>query len=129
MDNLAFARAQMGLSLAFHIVFAVMGVGMPLLMIISEAAWLRTGERTYLDLTRRWARGTAILFAVGAVSGTVLSFYLVIPDLTLDNPKTARGTLGMLTWTLGAGAVLLFPSFGYLYWVFKRRAPARTTPG
>jgi cytochrome d ubiquinol oxidase subunit II len=54
--------------------------------------------------------------------------YLVIPDLTLDNAKTARGTLVMLTWTLGAGAVLLFPSFGYLYWVFKRRAPARTTP-
>ena len=76
MDNLAFARAQMGLSLAFHIVFAVIGVGMPLLMVISEAAWLRTGERTYLDLTRRWARGTVILFAVGAVSGTVLSFEL-----------------------------------------------------
>jgi cytochrome d ubiquinol oxidase subunit I len=76
MDNLAFARAQMGLSLAFHIVFAVIGVGMPLLMVISEAAWLRTRERTYLDLTRRWARGTVILFAVGAVSGTVLSFEL-----------------------------------------------------
>ena len=76
MDNLAFARAQMGLSLAFHIVFAVIGVGMPLLMVISEALWLRTQEATYLDLTRRWAKGTAILFAVGAVSGTVLSFEL-----------------------------------------------------
>jgi cytochrome bd ubiquinol oxidase subunit I len=76
MDDLAFARAQMGLSLAFHIVFAVIGIGMPALMVISEARWLRTGETTYLELTRRWARGTAILFAVGAVSGTVLSFEL-----------------------------------------------------
>lgn len=76
MDDLGFARAQMGMSLAFHIVFAVIGIGMPLLMVISEALWLRTREAVYLDLTHRWARGTAILFAVGAVSGTVLSFEL-----------------------------------------------------
>ena len=76
MDDLAFARAQMGVSLAFHIVFAVIGIGMPLLMVISEALWLRTREAVYLDLTHRWARGTAILFAIGAVSGTVLSFEL-----------------------------------------------------
>lgn len=74
--DLAFARAQMGLSLAFHIVFAIVGISLPVLMVVSEALWLRTGDRTYLDLTRRWARGTAILFAVGAVSGTVLSFEL-----------------------------------------------------
>jgi cytochrome bd ubiquinol oxidase subunit I len=76
MDDLAFARAQMGLSLAFHIVFAVIGIGVPLLMVISEALWLRTADETYLALTRQWAKGTAILFAVGAVSGTVLSFEL-----------------------------------------------------
>jgi cytochrome d ubiquinol oxidase subunit I len=49
---------------------------MPLLMVVSEARWLRTREPVYLDLTKRWARGTSILFAVGAVSGTVLSFEL-----------------------------------------------------
>jgi len=66
----------MAMSLAFHIVFAAMGVGMPLLMAIAEGAYLRTGQSVYLDLCKRWARGTAILFAVGAVSGTVLSFEL-----------------------------------------------------
>jgi cytochrome d ubiquinol oxidase subunit I len=76
MHDLAFARAQMGMSLAFHIVFAVIGIGVPALMVVSEGLWLRTGEATYLTLTRQWARGTAILFAVGAVSGTVLSFEL-----------------------------------------------------
>jgi cytochrome d ubiquinol oxidase subunit I len=76
VDDLAFARAQMGLSLAFHIVFAVIGIGVPLLMVAAEGLWLRTREETYLTLTRQWARGTAILFAVGAVSGTVLSFEL-----------------------------------------------------
>src|SRR5262249_59774652 len=38
--------------------------------------WLRTSDEVYLTLAKRWAKGTAILFAVGAVSGTVLSFEL-----------------------------------------------------
>ena len=74
--DLLFARWQMGLSLAFHIIFAVIGMALPVMMVATEVAWLRTGHPQYLDLARRWARGTAILFAVGAVSGTVLSFEL-----------------------------------------------------
>jgi cytochrome d ubiquinol oxidase subunit I len=74
--DLLFARWQMGLSLAFHIVFAVIGMAMPVMMTAAEVAWVRTGRSEYLDLAKRWARGTAILFAVGAVSGTVLSFEL-----------------------------------------------------
>jgi cytochrome d ubiquinol oxidase subunit I len=66
----------MAISLAFHIIFAVIGIGMPVLMVVAERRWLRTGDRIYLDLAKRWAKGTAILFAVGAVSGTVLSFEL-----------------------------------------------------
>lgn len=49
---------------------------MPLLMVISEWRWLRYGRQVDLVLTKRWAKGTAVLFAVGAVSGTVLSFEL-----------------------------------------------------
>jgi cytochrome d ubiquinol oxidase subunit I len=74
--DLTFARAQMGLSLAFHIVFAVIGMALPVMLVIAEAAWLRTGREEYLALVRRWSRHTAVLFAVGAVSGTVLSFEL-----------------------------------------------------
>src|SRR5437867_11649480 len=66
----------MAMSLAFHIIFAAVGIGMPLLMAIAEGLHPRSREPIYLDLARRWARGTAILFAVGAVSGTVLSFEL-----------------------------------------------------
>lgn len=66
----------MGVSLAFHIVFAVIGIAMPLMMLVAERRWQVTGHAIYLDLAKRWARGTAILFAVGAVSGTVLSFEL-----------------------------------------------------
>src|ERR687884_2071012 len=76
MSDLLAARSQMAVSLAFHIIFAVVGIGMPVLMVIAERRWQKTGDPIYLDLARRWAKGTAILFAVGAVSGTVLSFEL-----------------------------------------------------
>ena len=76
MDDLLAARSQMAMSLAFHIIFAAIGIAMPLLMVIAEWKWLRTKEDVYLTLAQRWAKGTAILFAVGAVSGTVLSFEL-----------------------------------------------------
>jgi cytochrome bd ubiquinol oxidase subunit I len=76
MDDLLAARSQMAMSLAFHIIFAAIGIAMPLLMIIAEWKWLRSKDEIYLTLAKRWAKGTAILFAVGAVSGTVLSFEL-----------------------------------------------------
>ena len=76
MTDLFAARAQMGVSLGFHILFAVAGIAMPLLMLIAEDRWIRRGDRVALELAHRWAHGTAILFAVGAVSGTVLSFEL-----------------------------------------------------
>src|SRR5579863_3114854 len=94
MSNLFAARSQMAMSLAFHIVFAVVGMGMPLLMALSEWRWLRSGEQIDLLLAKRWAKGTAVLFAVGAVSGTVLSF-----ELGLLWPK-------FMSW---AGAIIGMP--------------------
>src|SRR4029077_8689292 len=54
----------------------VMGIAMPLMMVLAERRWQVTGHAIFLDLSKRWAAGTTILFAVGAVSGTVLSFEL-----------------------------------------------------
>ena len=76
VSDFLFARSQMGMSLAFHIVFAAIGISLPVLMVTSEAIYLRTGRPVFLELAKRWSRGAAILFAVGAVSGTVLSFEL-----------------------------------------------------
>jgi cytochrome bd ubiquinol oxidase subunit I len=76
MTDLFAARSQMAMSLGFHIIFAAVGVALPLLMVIAEALWLKTREQTYRTLAQQWAKGAAILFAVGAVSGTVLSFEL-----------------------------------------------------
>jgi len=93
LNDLFFARSQMGMSLAFHIVFAVIGMAMPLLMAVSEGCYLWTKKPVFLELSKRWAAGTTILFAVGAVSGTVLSF-----ELGLLWPKFmqyAGGIIGM----------------------------------
>jgi len=66
----------MAFSLGFHIIFACIGMTMPVLMAFSEWRWLRTGKEVFLDITKAWSKGVAIFFAVGAVSGTVLSFEL-----------------------------------------------------
>lgn len=76
MDALLAARLQMAFSLAFHMIFAALGVGMPLLMLLAQTGWLRKHDEVYLILTKRWARVVGILFAIGAVSGTVLSLEL-----------------------------------------------------
>lgn len=70
------ARLQMALTLGFHIVFAALGVGLPVLMLFAEWRFLRTGDGGWQLLARRWSKAFAVLFAVGAVSGTVLSFEL-----------------------------------------------------
>jgi cytochrome d ubiquinol oxidase subunit I len=76
MDDLLAARLQMAVSLGFHIIFACIGIAMPFLMATSGYRYLRTKEPLYKDLTKVWSVGVAIFFAVGAVSGTALSFEL-----------------------------------------------------
>lgn len=76
MDTLTAARAQMEMSLAFHMIFAALGIGMPLVLVIAEGLYLRTGDARWREIARRQARATAVLFAIGAVSGTALSFEL-----------------------------------------------------
>jgi len=72
-QNLGAARAQMGLSLGWHIVFACLGVGFPGLILLAEWRGIR-GDADSMRLARRWAKAAGVLFAVGAVSGTILSF-------------------------------------------------------
>jgi cytochrome bd ubiquinol oxidase subunit I len=76
VSNFFAARSTMALSLGFHIVFACIGMTMPFLMVISHWFWLRKHDNVYLKLTKAWSKGVAIFFAIGAVSGTVLSFEL-----------------------------------------------------
>ena len=75
MDLLTQARSIMAMSLSFHIVFASISMTMPLLMVLAEYRWLKSGRLTDL-VFKRWQTATAILFAAGALSGTILAFEL-----------------------------------------------------
>src|SRR6476659_3753770 len=72
--DLFYARQQMAFSLGFHIVLACIGMSVPFLVVFTEWRGYRTGDVVYDALARRWAKAVGVLFAVGAVSGTLLSF-------------------------------------------------------
>ncbi|MFO0687906.1 MAG: cytochrome ubiquinol oxidase subunit I [Myxococcota bacterium] len=93
MEDLLYARLQMAVSLGFHIVFAAIGMAVPVLMVASDYLYLRTGNEEFRTLAQRWAKGTAVFFAVGAVSGTVLSFELGL--LWPSFMEHAGGIIGM----------------------------------
>jgi cytochrome d ubiquinol oxidase subunit I len=120
--DFAAARTQMALSLAWHIVIACFGVGMPALTLIAEWRGLRTGDPHYRLLARRWARAMGVLFAVGAVSGTILSFELGLlwPGL--------MGTFGQvigLPFTLEGFAFFIEAVFLGIYLYAWDRLPPR----
>lgn len=73
-NELMAARYQMALSLGFHIVLASIGVAFPAMIYVLHRRGLRDGDDDALVLARKWAKASAVLFAVGAVSGTILSF-------------------------------------------------------
>jgi cytochrome d ubiquinol oxidase subunit I len=75
-DNLLAARYQMAFTLGFHIILACFGVAFPAMMLIAEYKGRKHGDADALNLAKRWSKAVAVLFAVGAVSGTVLSFEL-----------------------------------------------------
>lgn len=122
MNDLAFARGQMTVSLMFHILFAVAGMAMPLLMLAAGVQYRRTADPVYRTLGQRWAKGTAILFAVGAVSGTVLSFEL---GLLWPNFMAFAGPMVGLPFTLEGFAFFLEAIFlGLFLYGWDRLSPA-----
>ena len=83
-SQLAPARSQMAFTLGFHIILASLGVAFPAMMLIANYRGLRHGDADALLLARRWSKVVALTFAVGAVTGTVLSFEfgLLWPEFT-----------------------------------------------
>ena len=73
-SNLQAARSQMAFTLGFHIILASLGVALPALMLIANYRGLRRNDAAAMTLARRWSKAAAVAFAVGAVTGTVLSF-------------------------------------------------------
>jgi cytochrome bd ubiquinol oxidase subunit I len=68
------ARAQMATTLGFHIILACLGIALPTIVLVAEFIGLRRSNEVAMVLARRWSQAMGVLVAVGAVTGTVLSF-------------------------------------------------------
>jgi cytochrome d ubiquinol oxidase subunit I len=78
------ARQMQALSFAVHIPLVAFAISFPAMVLFAEWMWLRSGDRLYQTLARRWTRVMVALFAVGVITGTVLSFEmgLLWPNFT-----------------------------------------------
>src|ERR1700685_3206235 len=68
------ARAQMASTLGFHIILACFGIAFPTIVLAAEYIALKRSDEVAMTLARRWSQALGVLVAVGAVTGTVLSF-------------------------------------------------------
>jgi cytochrome d ubiquinol oxidase subunit I len=73
-DYLVQARQMQAMSFAVHIPLVCFGIAFPAMVVFLEGLWMRTGDPLYRALARRWSKAMLILFAIGVVTGTILSF-------------------------------------------------------
>ena len=74
LDAFHLARAQFAFTIIFHIVFPALSIGLASYLTVLEALWLKTGRSVYLDLFQYWLKIFSIGFAMGVVSGLVMSY-------------------------------------------------------
>ena len=73
-DALLLARFQFGFTVSFHFIFPSFSIGLASFLAVLEALWLKTGKALYLDLFKYWLKIFAVVFAMGVVSGIVMSY-------------------------------------------------------
>jgi cytochrome bd ubiquinol oxidase subunit I len=121
-SSLLASRWQMAVSLGWHIVLACYGVAFPMLIYVVHRRGIRHGDEVALGLAKRWSKVAAVLFAIGAVSGTILSFEmgLLWPELM----RTYGDVLG-LPFALEGIAFFLEAIFIGIYLYGWDRLPPR----
>ena len=71
---LVLARMQFAFTVSFHFIFPAFSIGLASYLAVLEALWLKTGKQLYLDLFRYWLKIFSVAFAMGVVSGLVMSY-------------------------------------------------------
>jgi len=74
ISALNLARAQFAFTISFHFIFPAFSIGLASFLAVLEALWLKTGKKVYANLYRYWVKIFAIVFAMGVVSGIVMSY-------------------------------------------------------
>ena len=82
MDHIQMARAMFGTNMAVHIIFATIGVGLPMMMLAAELMYQRTKDLQYVVMAKRWTKTLGVLLGVGIPTGTIAGVQL--SDMTVE---------------------------------------------
>src|SRR5918911_2063700 len=119
------ARRMQALSLAVHIPIVCFGIAFPAMMLFVEGLYLRTGDLTYKALAKRWSKVAITIFAVGVVTGTILSFEF---GLLWPNFMATFGGVFGLGFALEGFSFFLEAIFIAIYVYGWDRLPRRAHP-
>ncbi len=78
MESVEYSRYLTMLTLTVHVVFATVGVGVPLLIMLAHWLGLKNNDQQYILMAKRWSRGYVISVAVGVVTGTAIALQLAV---------------------------------------------------
>ncbi len=78
MDDLLLARSLFGTTMGFHIIFATLGVGLPLMILCAELLYQKTKDHDYAIMAKRWTKGQAVLLGVAIPTGTIAGVQLAL---------------------------------------------------
>ena len=122
-DQLLPARELQALSLAVHIPLVCFGIAFPAMVLFTEGLWLRTGDPVYKALAKRWSKVMLVLFAIGVVTGTILSFEF---GLLWPNFMATFGEVFGVGFTLEGVSFFVEAIFIAIYVYGWDRLPKRT---
>ena len=74
MDVLTLSRIQFGATIAFHYIYPPLSIGLGIMLVLMEGAWLKTGKPVYHQMARFWTKVFALTFAIGVATGIVMEF-------------------------------------------------------
>ncbi len=115
MDVLTLSRIQFGLTIGFHYIYPPLSIGLGLMLVLMEAAWLKTKNPVYHQMARFWTKVFALTFALGVATGIVMEFefgtnWATYSRFVGDVFGSALAAEGIFAFFLESGflAVLLF---------------------
>ncbi|QSS99931.1 cytochrome ubiquinol oxidase subunit I [Pontibacillus sp. ALD_SL1] len=120
MDTVMLARALFGTSMGFHIIYATIGVGVPLMIIVAEIMYIITKDEDYKIMSKRWTKGFAILLAVSIASGTIVG---VLISLLFPGFMQIVGQVIALPFQIEIFAFLIEAVFMSIYLYAADRLP------
>lgn len=122
MDVVIMARALFGSSLGFHIIYATIGVGLPVMIILAEVLYLIKKDSDYALMARRWTKGFAIILAVSIASGTIVG---VMISLLFPSFMEIVGQVIALPFQMEIFAFLIEAVFMSIYLYAADRLPPK----